>query len=171
MHILDEFRIDEEMKVKLKDKDFLSQCRSEGKLYQHILGYSQETMEKFYLAAYSLFQKEQYEKAADAFLFLVTLNPKVHNFWLGLGMAEQMLERYTDALFAYQMSALSDEKDPLSYFHAAKCYFAIRENDLAQQSLDKAIKYAKGRREFDSLRAQAKEAKALLLQDKGVDSE
>ncbi|MFQ5730114.1 MAG: CesD/SycD/LcrH family type III secretion system chaperone, partial [Waddliaceae bacterium] len=82
MENMEEYKIPEEAIEKLKDPEVIRRQIEEGKTFQEIIGYSVDTMEKFYQGAYNLFQQQEYRKAADAFVFLTTLNPYVHNYWL-----------------------------------------------------------------------------------------
>src|SRR5690348_11915475 len=105
---LSEFELSKQAKEKLKDKKLLKKELAEGKSAQEILGFSQETMAKFYKAAYELFEHKRYQDAAHAFLFLATLNPHQHEYWLGLGMSTQLCQDYEAAIDAYELAALND---------------------------------------------------------------
>src|SRR5262245_30398818 len=114
---LAEFRLSQEVKERLKDKKNLKQELLEGKRAQEILGFSNETMSKFYGAAYELFGQKRNEEAADAFLFLATLNPQNPQYWLGLGMSTQLCHDYELAIDAYEQAALADISSPVPYFY------------------------------------------------------
>src|ERR1700724_2634800 len=102
---LSEFKLSEKAKAKLKNEKLLKKELAEGKSAQEIMGFSEETMAKFYKAAYLLFEHERYQDAANAFLFLATLNPHQHDYWLGLGMSTQMSHNYEAAIDAYELAA------------------------------------------------------------------
>lgn len=142
MEHLEEFQIPKESLERLKDPLFLKKQVEEGKTMQEIIGFTSETMDKFYSAAYQLFQRQQYEESADAFVFLTTLNPRVHNYWLGLGMSEQLNEEYHSALIAYSMAVLTDNANPLPHYHSAACYHAVHDPEGALLSLEMAIQCA-----------------------------
>lgn len=160
---LGEFKVSKETQKKLKDKEWLRKEFAKGRTAQDIMGFSDEAMAKFYQAAYHLFEKEKYLEAADAFLFLVTLNPKNPEFWLGLGMATQMCGNFEDAIDAYEMAAYYKLDDPVPYFYLAKCLFAINDRDNALQALDLAVEYASDLMEFAELKQQAIRARNLLI--------
>lgn len=162
---LGEFNISAKVKAKLKDKELLKKELAAGKTAQEIMEFSNETMAKFYRAAYHLFENRHYLDAGNAFLFLVTLNPYNHDYWLGLGMATQMLGDYEAAIDAYEMAAMRDITSPVPYFYLAKCLFAIHDRESALQALDLALEYAEESSEYDELRQQAKAARALLLKE------
>ena len=125
-----------------------------------------DTMEKFYQGAYNLFHQQEYRKAADAFVFLTTLNPYVHNYWLGLGMAEQLEGGYQEALLAYAMAILSDGSNPVTHYHSATCYRALNDKQSALQSLEMAIRCSGDKAEHLNLKEQALLAKAAMERGK-----
>src|ERR1700728_2512971 len=122
---LSEFKLSKKVKEKLKDKAYLKREFAKGKSGQEILGFSDETMAKFYRAALQLFEHQHHKDAANAFLFLVTLNPFNHDYWLGLGMSTQMSGDFESAIDAYEMAAIYDMDNPVPYFYLAKCLFAM----------------------------------------------
>jgi type III secretion system low calcium response chaperone LcrH/SycD len=142
MEHIERYDIPEEALEKLRDPDIIRRQISEGRTFQEVLGYTQDKMENFYVTAYNLFQKQEYEKAADAFIFLTTLNPYVHNYWLGLGMSEQLNESYHSGLLAYAMAILTDMQNPLPHYHSAKCYLGINEKENAIAALETALELA-----------------------------
>lgn len=160
---LDEFKLSKKAKEKLKNKDLLKKELASGKTPQEILGFKDETMAKFYQAAYRLFEHKKYIDAANAFLFLVTLNTHNHEYWLGLGMSAQLSGDYESAIDAYEMAAVTDVESPVPYFYLAKCLFAIHDRESALQALDLALEYAEGQDQYLDLVQQARAAKALLL--------
>ena len=162
MEGLDEFNIPEEVSKKLQDPQLLRRHVQEGVTFQELMGYSDETMEQFYQAAYNLYQKQRFPAAAEAFTFLTTLNPERHNYWLGLGMSEQRLEEYHGALLAYAMAMMSDVNSPLPHFLSANCYRALLDNSNALASLEQAIKRAGEQEEHHQLREQALSLKQKL---------
>lgn len=160
-----EFNLPKKVKDKLKDHERVKRELQEGKSAQDILEISNESMTDFYQAAYKLFVGKRYTDAANAFLFLVTLNPYHHDYWLGLGMAAQMCQEYESAIDAYEMAAICQVESPVPYFYLAKCLFAIHDRESALMALDLAIEYAGDSDEFSEIHDQAVKAKAILLKD------
>lgn len=158
-----EFKLSKKAQEKLKNKKLLKKELAEGKSAQEIMGFSDATMAKMYGAAYRLFEHQRYEDAANAFLFLATLNPYKHEYWLGLGMATQMSHDYESAIDAYEMAAMYQIESPVPYFYLAKCLFAIHDRESALQALDLAIEYSNDIDDFADLKRQAIEAKKILL--------
>lgn len=159
---LGEFKVPKKIQKKLNDKEWLKKEFAKGRSAQEIMGFSDETMAKFYRAAHHLLENERYTDAADAFLFLVTLNPKNPEFWLGLGMSTQMCGNFEDAIDAYEMAAFYKLDDPVPYFYLAKCLFAVHDQDNALQALDLAVEYASDNVEFADLKKQAIQARNLI---------
>lgn len=152
---MEEFIIPEDAKKILNDPEMIKKQIKEGLTFQEIIGYSEETMEKFYGAAYNLFQRKNYRDSANAFVFLTTLNPYVHNYWLGLGMSEQLNEEFEAALLAYAMAILTKIDNPIPHYHSARCYKAMNDYKNARASVDLAIQYSLDRDEFLTLLSHA----------------
>ena len=137
------FALPPDIIAKLKDPTILIRYIEDGKTFQEILGYSEERMEAYYQKAKELFDRQAYEKAAEVFLFLTTLNPYVPSFWLGLGMSEELLHHFHEALRAYGMAIFTHPQDPLPHYHSATCYLALHDPTHARQSLELAVEAAK----------------------------
>lgn len=161
-----EFKISKKVRTKLKNKKLVLKQLSEGVSAQEILGFSDETMAKFYGAAYRLFEHHRYQEAANAFLFLVTLNPYNHDYWVGMGMCAQLTKDFESAIDAYEMAAICRIDSPVPYFYLAKCLFSLHDRESALQALDLAIEYAEEHPEYRELKSQAEAAKDLLIKDK-----
>jgi type III secretion system low calcium response chaperone LcrH/SycD len=134
-------------------KSSLQKALQAGHSLQEIIGFPQELMQRFYSAAYNLFQTGKESEAADAFFFLATLNPAVHAYWLALGMADQCRHQYEEALSAYAMASLLEVENPLSYYHSAICYHALHDEENMRKSLELALEYAQGLPEHEAVRA------------------
>lgn len=160
---LGEFKLSPKAKEKLKNHKLLKEELVAGKTPQEILGFSETTMAKFYKAAYRLFEGRHYTDAANAFLFLVTMNTHNHDYWLGLGMSTQLCGDFEAAIDAYEMAAMTDVESPVPYFYLAKCLFAIHDRESALQAIELALEYAGEQEQYKDLRKQALAARTLLL--------
>ena len=156
------FHLSKEVKQKLKNKEYLKKEFALGKSAQEIMEISHESMAEFYKAAYHLFRHKRYKDAANAFLYLATLNSYNYEYWLGLGMATQMSQEFDLAIDAYEMAAICELDNPVPYFYLAKCFFAVNDRENALNALDLALEYSEGVDEFEELRTQAAAAKDLL---------
>lgn len=151
------------IKTLMKDKASLKKQLAEGKTAQDLIGYKNETMARFYSAAYHLLSRKQYVDAANGFLFLVTLNPYVEEYWIGLGMATQQYGDYDMAMNAYEMAAIVHVESPVPYFYLAKCLFAMHDRESALEALDLALEHAGNFPQYAELKRQAILAKKTLL--------
>lgn len=166
MEDFDEFKIPEIKREILNDPQKLQQQIASGKTFQEIIGYTDLTMDKFYVAARQLFEKQRYEESADAFLFLTTMNPFVHHYWLGLGMSEQLIDEPFAALMAYNMAILIDKSNPIPHYHSATCYRALHDLDNAVLCLDETILAAGDKEDHAQIKQQALSAKKLISREK-----
>lgn len=164
---LSEFQLSPNVVKKIKDKALLKEELIAGKIVQEIIEFSEETMAKLYGAAYSLFESKRFFEAANAFLFLVSLNPYHPEYWLGLGMASQLSQDYESAVDAYELAAIYNIESPVPYFYLAKCLFAMHDRISALQALDLAIEAAEDFEEYAELKRQALVARAALLKEEG----
>jgi type III secretion system low calcium response chaperone LcrH/SycD len=162
MEDMEEFAIPEEALEKLKDSSLLNQLIQEGKTFQEIVGYSDLVMDKFYVKARSLFEQQRYDEAAEAFVFLATLNPYTYSYWLGLGMSEQLCDQQASALAAYGMAILTDPTQPNSHYHSASCHKTMGNKEAALASLELALTCCEGKPEYDNWKTLSLKAKQLL---------
>ncbi|MFI0434500.1 MAG: SycD/LcrH family type III secretion system chaperone [Parachlamydiaceae bacterium] len=162
---LNDFYFSTEAKEKLNNPQLMVEELNQGKVAQEILRVPDRVMAQFYKAAYELFEEKRYQDASHAFLFLVTLNPDHHEYWLGLGMATQLNQDYESAIDAYEIAALCDISSPVPYFYLAKCLFAIHDRESALHALDLAIETAAETEEYKELKEQAQLAKDILLKN------
>lgn len=161
-----EFSISEEGLERIKNLETFKEHLRSGKGFQDLLGFSSETMEKFYQKAHTLYCSQNYQAASEAFTFLTTLDSTVHNYWLGLGMSEHRLEEYHGALIAYAMAILTEPTNPLAYYHSAGCYKAVIDDENALVSIEKAISQCGDKEEYQSLKQQASAVRDALLKRK-----
>lgn len=153
----EEFHVPQEILEQLRDVEMIKRQVIDGRTFQEILGYSETVMEDFYAKARSLYERQEYQKAADVFVFLTTLNPYIHNYWLGLGMSEQLNENYQNALLAYAMGMLTQIQNPVIYYHSGNCYRALGDSVNALQSYELAAKYAIDHPEYEAIKERALE--------------
>ena len=96
-------------------------------------------VEQFYAYGYAQYGTGNWSEAADVFRLLCTRRPLEPRFWFALGATLQEAKSYFDALNAWAMAALLREKDPYPHFHAAECYFSIKETTEATKALGEAL--------------------------------
>ena len=164
-HDPNEFYISKKVKEKLKDKKKLHRELAAGKSAQEVIGFSDAAMAELYGAARQLMEHRRYVDAANAFLFLATLNAYQHDYWLGLGMSTQLCGDFEGAIDAYEMAAICDVDNPVPYFYLAKCLFATHERSNSREALLITIEYAGDHPQYQELKEQAIAALALIDQD------
>jgi type III secretion system low calcium response chaperone LcrH/SycD len=162
------FSISTKVKNKLRDKKTLQRELAEGKSAQEVIGFSDESMTELYKAACQLMDHRRFVDAANAFLFLATLNAYEHEYWLGLGMCTQLYGDFEGAIDAYELAAICDVENPIPYFYLAKCLFATHERENAREALQITIDYAGNHPHYQELKKQAMEA-LILLEDQNGD--
>lgn len=116
-------------------------------------------IKKWSKKAYKLLEDGRFDEASDCFLFLTTLYPKDSLLWLGLGIAEQQLSRFEEALSAYEMAAACDFDAPLPYYYMAKCCFSLHDRPAALKAIDMTLEMCE---EGSDLFKKSKEFKAQL---------
>ncbi|MCB1111845.1 MAG: SycD/LcrH family type III secretion system chaperone [Chlamydiales bacterium] len=163
---MENFHLSEKAKSRLEDKEWLKKQLAKGKSAQKILEITDRSMKSFYEAAQRLYDHQFYTDAANAFLFLVTLNPYNHDYWLGLGKSTQMTSDFEAAIDAYEIAMHLNVDSPVPYFYLAKCFFAMHDPENALTALDLALEYAGDNKEYADLKIQAMAARELLKKDR-----
>lgn len=148
-------------------RELLTEQLMNGKMMHTILDLTDQEMGRLYGAAVSLMKDQQFERASDGFMFLTTLNPLIHEYWLGLGMAEQALKHYKDALSAYMMALLTDPDDPVTHYYSAKCFYEKNDINNAEAALKLAIKNCQKKKGCQDIQALAESSLLFLEKVKG----
>ncbi|MEX1013052.1 MAG: SycD/LcrH family type III secretion system chaperone [Waddliaceae bacterium] len=159
---LKEFHLSKEAAKKLKNRAALKKEISSGKTAQEILGFTDSAMDAFYRAAETLLNGRRYDDALNAFLFLITMNPHHHDYWIGLGMSVQMVGDYQSALDAYEIAAMYEVENPIPYFQLAKCFMELHDRENTREAFLLVIEYAGDSKKYASLKKEAKKALKLL---------
>ncbi len=113
---------------------------------------SEDTMDRFYQCGVRLYQDKNYQKAADAFFVVSSIDYRRHGVWLGLGLAEQELGHHQFALSAFSMAALTNMQDPMSFVYSAECYIALKEYKDAEECIQTALELIHGKTDDESQR-------------------
>lgn len=150
----EEYKINPENFYQVMSQKMVGTATMDDKAPQELLGVTDEVLHHYYKAAIKLLDEHNWHDAKDAFTFLTFLNPLVHNFWVGLGIAEQSQSKFDEAILAYTMAEATDPNDPVPCANAYQCGLAIHENDFAKYSLEKAISLCGEHEEFAALKAQ-----------------
>jgi type III secretion system low calcium response chaperone LcrH/SycD len=95
------------------------------------------------LARY-FYQQDQYDTAAQLFLWLIAMEPYERSYLLGLGAVRMMQERYPEAVDQYAAALALDIEDPQPAFLMAQCLLKMGLRDPARDALSICLEYAKG---------------------------
>lgn len=163
-----EFRLSDFCKRRLQDGSALEHLIATGESVQSLTGYSDATMAKLYEVSRRLLSEKRYPDAADAFLFLASLNPRNSTYWIAFGMASQMLGQFETAVDAYELAVTDGIENPIPYLYLGKCFFALHERENALEAFSLAIEYADDHPEHNELKQIATTARDLLLRERKV---
>lgn len=112
---------------------------------QEMMGISEETMSHFYQAGSRYFEHNDFQKASDVFYVIISLDPRRHNVWVALGLAEARNLRYEPALISFSMASITDMDDHLPYIYSAQCSLKCNRPqeaeiylNLAKESVEKS---------------------------------
>ncbi|MBS0634447.1 MAG: hypothetical protein JSR37_03175 [Verrucomicrobia bacterium] len=136
---------------------------SQGISLQELANVSDETIDKLYQGAKSLYENASYEDAGDAFLFLSNLNPKKYVFWLGLANARYFLKRYDEAVKAYTNACDTNPSDLTCVRLASRSWAMLGETGKALDVLDRALLVSRQNQEFSNWKPILEEERAMLL--------
>lgn len=146
---------EDEDKFHLQDYQGMRSKRS----VQDFLHISDEVLDQYYEASRELLESKRYEEAADAYTFMTFINPLYASFWLGLGIAEQSQEHYTEAAIAYTKAIENNPYDPASFANMAQCLVSLNEREGARICCDKALEVCDNKPEYHSIKEQVESLK------------
>lgn len=138
-----EFQQGQENLIKEINSDTLPEKIKEGKTFQEILGYSNDTLEKCYQIGLDCFEKGNYEEAVAIFSLLTLMNHYFHNFWVCLAMSHQAQHHWDLALQTYELAKMTDKEDPIPYLYAGECCIRLHDDTKALDNFNQAIPLAK----------------------------
>lgn len=116
---------------------------AEGKSVSDMLGFSEESIDKFYEVAHQLIAQKRFKEAKDAFFFLVTVAPQISECWLGLGLAYGQCKETEGAIQSYLRAiALSPHKAD-GYIAFARLFTALNDVPSAQKVCDIGMSFVK----------------------------
>lgn len=163
---LESLNFSEKLNSCFKNKEKLRKEIESGKSAQTILGVSEKDMHLLHQAAHTLLEGGKLEAAANAFLFLATLNPKEGDYWYGLGTVLLQQGDVEGAKDALELSTLCGGENPLPYFQLAKILFGMGDREATLEALDWTLEMANHDDKYKSIREEAEAAKKLLKKPK-----
>jgi len=162
METITEFEINVDKVNQLLHSNRWEQMISEGCTAQKMLDISDKVLQRYYAAAEQLLQEQNWIEAKNAFSFLTFLNPCMHHFWVGLGIAEQAQGHFHEAVQAYIMGTVTNAEDPVVHANAFQCYSALKQEGHALESFYKAIECCSDKPEFAAIRTKTMQYKRQL---------
>ncbi len=123
----------------IDDASKASQKAEQGESLQAILKIDIETMIIFHGVALDFYEKGDLESTCDLYFLLTTLNGHIGDFWMGLALCQYKLHNLEGAALAFMCWGALSADDLTPYFHAAKCYVALGDKEMAQEALKIAM--------------------------------
>lgn len=96
---------------------------------------SKDVLKQIYELAQDLYNKDLIEDAVSVVQTLTFFDSTKYEIWLFLGICEQRLNNYYQAIYAYTMASLIDTEDPLPYLYCTQCFIALRDFAQAEECL------------------------------------
>lgn len=142
--------------------DFLE--KATAKLHSHSSSkqWNEQEQRTLYLSAFTYYQQKSYALAEPLFTQLCLCNPFEESFWRGLASSLQMLDKWKEALHAWCIVALLKDTDPTPHFHAAECFYLLKEKEETKKALVQAEKRLEGAKNPEELKDSMILLKTLL---------
>lgn len=141
----------DELKLLLESNSWESFAKNPNGM-QEILGITHDVLSRYFTVANHFLEEQNWINARDAFLFLTFLNPSIHTFWMGLGIAEQSQGQFEPALVAYLMGEVTDPNDPMVHANAYQCHEALGNRVMAIRSFQIALDSCDSREGYSALK-------------------
>lgn len=142
--------------------NFIEQATEKLKAASDETKWSPEEQKTLYLSAFTFYQQKNFALAEPLFTQLCLSNPFEESFWRGLASSLQMISKWKESLQAWCIVALLQDQDPLPHFHAAECFFLLKEKEEAEKALVQAEKRFSGAKDIETLKNNICLLKTLL---------
>lgn len=128
--------------TKIESAEQILDLLSDGMTLGSYFEYSETEYEAVYALGHSLYMQEQYLSASKYFSFLVAHIQTEKRYVNALASSLQMLGRYEEAVQYYCMASIMDIDDPLTTFHTAECFIALKQYEQAEEALSLLLQQA-----------------------------
>lgn len=118
--------------------------------------------ETIYADAYALLAQGRYVDASKRFSMLVLYRPSEAKYWAGLGVSNQRMSLYDEAISAFAFAANIAEDNPDYLLSIAECDLLRRSVSEASDALLRVVAFCKEKRGFDKTRARAEALLELI---------
>lgn len=142
--------------TRLLDESHVWKQMKEGLTLADILQLSKDQLEALYSVGHQALAAGQPEKAKDAFIQLIQIDPMDERFVYMLGLSCQMLGEIEHAAKVYVQFIARDATNPEGYLRLAECLLAAGEVTEARDTFRTARNMAEGKPEFAVSLAYAK---------------
>lgn len=114
-------------------------------------GNNELVLNELYSRGYFFYESGKYAEATDFFKVLTQMDAENPIYWTGLGACQQMQKKYQEALLAYSTALILDSTDPVTFFHAANCCFALNYVSEGLKAIETAENIARERPEHQGM--------------------
>ncbi|MBA3958204.1 MAG: tetratricopeptide repeat protein [Parachlamydiaceae bacterium] len=111
-----------------------------------------EILDKFYDAGLTLVEQKRWVDAKDVFSLLAFLVPQSQAFWMGLGLVEQSMGNFQQALVGYLVAYALDAEDPPVNANIYQCLVALGNKEGAEVFFKSTIECCDKREGFEDLK-------------------
>ncbi len=117
--------------------DKIEEGLAQGKSIKEICNYTDEQLEDLKKEGMEFFSRENYGEAGSYFLSLCLYDPGVSGNWLLLAQCFESLEKYKEALTAYQTATvIAEGVEPLPYLGMGFCSLCLGDSEGAKEYLE-----------------------------------
>jgi tetratricopeptide (TPR) repeat protein len=102
--------------------------------------FSEKTLDQIYKLGRALLEKKCFNEASPIFLFMVYLNPKVPDYWLGIGIALYSSQKYQEALAFLKIAVILQPEKAAALIYTTLSHMKLRDHNAAKKSLEEISK-------------------------------
>lgn len=110
-----------------------------GKSWREAMKIADETLERLYLGAKSIFEEGFFEQAELSFTFLAWFDSKKYESWLALGHTLYHTSSYERAIHSYRAAMFCAPEESWPHVFMASCFAAVDDNEEAVRSIKEGI--------------------------------
>lgn len=105
-----------------------------------MLGISTQTLSHCYELGKWFYEEKNYDEACDIFKFLTCIAPNMPEFWISLGITQNNMGYYQEAIDTYQKAKELFDGNPAIHIHLANNHIANSDRTNAAMELDETKK-------------------------------
>lgn len=147
----------------------LSALLLSGRTVGGLLGDASDAEEALYAVGHAMYQQAKYDKAQNAFAYLLVKNHLRPRNYIAFGACLHAQGQHAQALRYYALASVLDPADPDPVLLLAECQIAMGERAAARQSVDHAAALAAAREDEEFRRNAARARRLAALLDAPLD--